>query len=99
MDNITDEHLIAGRYRILDQIGKGGMSTVYLARDITLNKQWAIKEVRPIDDRAKRETVIRSLIDEANLIKRFDHPAIPRRRVGAFGGGCARAGEGVFGVA
>lgn len=78
MDNITDEHLIAGRYRILDQIGKGGMSTVYLARDITLNKQWAIKEVRPIDDRAKRETVIRSLIDEANLIKRFDHPAIPR---------------------
>lgn len=38
--------LVGKRYKILAQIGKGGMSTVYLAMDSSLNKQWAIKEIR-----------------------------------------------------
>lgn len=38
--------VIDGKYEILKQIGKGGMSFVYLAMDKRLNKQWAIKEIR-----------------------------------------------------
>lgn len=38
--------LIDGKYEILKEIGRGGMSIVYLARDNRLNKQWAIKEIR-----------------------------------------------------
>ena len=34
------------KYEILKQIGKGGMSVVYLAMDKRLNKQWAVKEIR-----------------------------------------------------
>ena len=37
--------VIEGKYEILKQIGKGGMSTVYLAMDKRLNKQWAVKEI------------------------------------------------------
>ena len=38
--------IIEGKYEILRQIGKGGMSVVYLAMDTHLNKQWAVKEIR-----------------------------------------------------
>lgn len=70
--------LVGKRYKILAQIGKGGMSTVYLAIDSSLNKQWAIKEIRSASDPVQRDLVIKSLTVEANMIKRFDHPAIPR---------------------
>ena len=35
-----------GRYRIERELGRGGMSTVYLATDIRLGKQWAVKGIR-----------------------------------------------------
>lgn len=37
--------VIDGKYKILTQIGAGGMSKVYLAMDSRLNKQWAVKEL------------------------------------------------------
>lgn len=38
--------VIDGKYEILREIGRGGMSIVYLAMDTHLNKQWAVKEIR-----------------------------------------------------
>ena len=38
--------IIDGKYEILKEIGRGGMSVVYLAMDSRLNKQWAVKEVK-----------------------------------------------------
>ncbi len=68
--------VIDNKYEILKQIGKGGMSTVYLAMDKRLNKQWAIKEVRKnIKD---NEIAFKSFIVETNLMKKLDHPALPR---------------------
>ena len=75
---VAENTLIGKRYRILTQIGKGGMSTVYLALDSSLNKQWAVKEIRNVSDPVQRDLVIKSLTVEANMIKRLDHPAIPR---------------------
>ena len=70
--------VIGGRYRILTRIGEGGMSTVYLAMDTVLNKSWAAKEIRHVADPVQRELVVQGIVTEANMIKRFDHPAIPR---------------------
>jgi predicted Ser/Thr protein kinase len=70
--------VIEGKYEILKQIGKGGMSTVYLAMDKRLNKQWAVKEIRKQGKTKNDEVVINSLIAEANLMKKLDHPALPR---------------------
>ena len=61
------------KYEILDILGKGGMSTVYLAKDIHLNKLWAIKEVQK-----KGEFYINTLRWEADIILQFDHIAFPR---------------------
>lgn len=70
--------VIDGKYEILKQIGKGGMSVVYLAMDKRLNKQWAVKEIRKTANGKNNEVVVNSLLAEANLMKRLDHPALPR---------------------
>ena len=38
--------IVYNKYEIVSLIGKGGMSEVYLARDIQLKKEWAIKKNR-----------------------------------------------------
>jgi len=38
---------LAGRYEIENEIGHGGMATVYLARDVKHNRQVAVKVLRP----------------------------------------------------
>ena len=70
--------VIDGKYEILKEIGKGGMSVVYLAMDKRLNKQWAVKEIRKTGKGKNDEVVINSLVAEANLMKGLDHPALPR---------------------
>lgn len=74
----SQEKTVGGRYRLLMPIGKGGMSTVWLAMDTTLGKQWAVKEIKLTDDAKHRKLVVESLLAEANLLKSLDHAAIPR---------------------
>ena len=38
--------LVDRKYKILSEVGHGGMSVVYLAINERANKTWAIKEVR-----------------------------------------------------
>lgn len=70
--------IIDGKYEILREIGRGGMSVVYLAMDTHLNKQWAVKEIRKKGSGKNDEIVVNSLLAEANMMKRLDHPALPR---------------------
>lgn len=70
--------VIDGKYEILKEIGRGGMSIVYLAMDKHLNKQWAVKEIRKKGSGKNDEIVVNSLLAEANMMKRLDHPALPR---------------------
>jgi serine/threonine protein kinase len=70
--------VIDEKYEILKQIGKGGMSRVYLAMDQRLNKQWAVKEIIKCSVDKNNEVVVQSLITEAHLMKKLDHPALPR---------------------
>lgn len=70
--------IIEGKYEVLTMVGKGGMSEVYLAMDKNLNKQWAIKEIKKRARDRNNDVVIQSAIAEANLMKRLDHPCLPR---------------------
>lgn len=70
--------VIDGKYEILKEIGRGGMSVVYLAMDKNLNKQWAVKEIRKKGNGKNDEIVVNSLLAEADMMKRLDHPALPR---------------------
>lgn len=70
--------VIDNKYEILKEIGKGGMSTVYLAMDKRLNKQWAVKEIKKVANDKNNEIVVQSLLIEANMMKKLDHPSLPR---------------------
>ena len=70
--------VIDGKYEILKQIGKGGMSTVYLAMDKRLNKQWAVKEIKRTGVGKNNEQIVNEVPADAEMMKRLDHPAIPR---------------------
>lgn len=70
--------VIEGKYEILKLIGKGGMSKVYLAMDNNLNKQWAIKEIVKEARNKNNEIIVQSAIAEANMMKKLDHPCLPR---------------------
>ncbi len=68
--------VIDEKYKILNVVGKGGMSVVYLAMNERANKQWAIKEVRK-DGMQSFEVVKQNLVAETDLLKKLNHPHLP----------------------
>ncbi len=68
--------IIDGKYKILNKIGQGGMSVVYLAMNEKANKQWAIKEIRK-DGKQDFEVVKQGLIVETDMLKKLSHPHLP----------------------
>ncbi|WP_353941622.1 serine/threonine-protein kinase [Streptomyces sp. HUAS MG91] len=75
--------VVAGRYRLLDPIGEGGMGTVWRAHDDVLGREVAVKEVRapaglPTADRSRmyqrleREAWAAARISHRNVITLYD---------------------------
>lgn len=64
--------LLDNRYEIIKVLGEGGMSTVYLAKDKRLNKNWAVKEVKE----SFKDQV--DLSAEPNILKNLNHSGIPK---------------------
>jgi eukaryotic-like serine/threonine-protein kinase len=72
--------LIAGRYRLLEPVGSGGMGRVWLARDEMLDRDVAVKEFVPPDwmtDDEKNRLRDRTL-REARSAGRLNHPHVVR---------------------
>ena len=68
--------VIDGKYKVLHQIGKGGMSIVYLCINEKANKQWAVKEVRK-NGNASSEVIRQNLLTETSILKKLHHPHLP----------------------
>jgi hypothetical protein len=72
------QRVIAGRYTVLEEIGRGGMGIVWLAEDRTIGRRVAIKELHlpagvPADERAiLEERVLR----EARTAGRLNDPGV-----------------------
>ncbi|HXW97056.1 MAG TPA: serine/threonine-protein kinase [Gemmatimonadales bacterium] len=83
---VADRPEVPGdRYEVMEPIGQGGMGTVYRARDRHLEREVALKVLRPeLADAAST----RRLGREARILARLEHPGIvPVHEVGALADG------------
>jgi serine/threonine protein kinase len=70
---LTPDTILQGRYRIVRQLGQGGMGAVYEAIDQRLDTTVALKETLFADERLRKQ-----FEREARLLARLHHPALPR---------------------
>ena len=72
-DLVANPDFSATKYRINNELARGGMGTVYLAEDTELDRRVAIKVLSTTDANIDlRERMIR----EAQIIARLEHPGI-----------------------
>jgi hypothetical protein len=68
--------LLAGRYRIIALLGKGGMGEVYRADDLTLGQQVALKFLP--DEAARDQGLLERFKNEVRIARRVSHPNVCR---------------------
>lgn len=78
LDAPDDLRLLAGRYQLRAVMGRGGMGTVWRARDELLNRDVAVKEITwpPSLDAAEQRAARRRALTEAQLAARLQHPNV-----------------------
>jgi hypothetical protein len=70
----TDPGVVAGRYRIVKELGRGAMGVVHRALDLVLEREVALKELPP--HLVARVELVRRFRQEARLLARLVHPSI-----------------------
>lgn len=65
------------RYQIIKEIGKGGMSTVYQARDLSTGNLLAVKDVKRTGKEAN-QAIEQSLVTEGNMLMKLSNSHLPR---------------------
>lgn len=71
--------ILGNRYQIIKILGEGGMGAVYKARDLELDREIALKVIRPeltsnpeILQRFKQELILARQVTDRNIIRIFD---------------------------
>ena len=81
MTAITLQPILSDRYRIVDELGEGGMAVVYRARDLRHDRDVAIKILRPEvaatlgRERFLREIEISAKLQHPNILPLYDSGA------------------------
>jgi eukaryotic-like serine/threonine-protein kinase len=73
-ETLAEGTLVAATYRVLHELGSGGMGTVYFARDEGLDRDVALKLIR--SDLAGGTMVREQLRAEARTMARLSHPNV-----------------------
>lgn len=68
-----EKRVLRERYELMTEIGRGGFSVVWLARDINLGSYWAVKQVKN-----NSSVEFNSFIKEVELLSTLNYANIPR---------------------
>src|SRR5215472_4850338 len=71
-------HLVAGRYQLVDQIGRGAMGIVWHGRDQLLDRDVAVKQIvlSPLASQTQAEASFQRTLREARTAARLSHPSV-----------------------
>lgn len=69
-----DGKVIEGKYEFIQQLGTGGMGSVYLVKDLKLGTFWAVKAIEKTKDAKENK----NLLAEFDVLKKLDNPALTR---------------------
>ncbi len=72
--------ILAERYEVVRELGRGGMGVVYLCRDVASGERVALKRLRVPEDKASRNEETFWFHQEARAVASLEHPAIVRAR-------------------
>jgi serine/threonine protein kinase len=70
---VEQPEILAGRYEVMDVIGRGGMGVVYRAHDPLLGRDVAIKVLNVLSENSDSAAILRR---EARVLARLQHPGI-----------------------
>ena len=74
-----------GRYRVVGEIGRGGVGAIYRAHDVDLGRDVALKVL--LDGHETNPELVRRFVEEAQIGGQLQHPGIcPIHEMGLFGG-------------
>ncbi|GIF05665.1 serine/threonine-protein kinase [Actinoplanes siamensis] len=68
--------LLAGRYRLGEELGRGGMGQVWRAHDETLQREVAVKQIDLPEEIAQGDAAVRRTLREARAAARLSHPNV-----------------------
>ncbi len=68
------DRVLANSYRVVEKVGEGGMGAVYRAVDLMLERDVAIKAIKP--ELARDPEMVERFRTEARTLARVSHPAI-----------------------
>jgi eukaryotic-like serine/threonine-protein kinase len=81
VSRFTPASMLAGRYRMIERIGRGGMGEVWQAEDLVLQTPVALKLIHSADEEGRER-----ILKEVRLSRQITHPAVCRVfDVGEFG--------------
>ena len=76
LQELTTGSSFAGRYQIIEELGKGGMGKVYRVLDKKLNEEVALKLIRP--EVASDKQTIERFSNELKLARKISHRNVGR---------------------
>jgi len=74
--SLTPGTTFAGRYRVIEELGRGGMGQVYRVYDSSLNEEIALKIIRP--DIASDTEALERFRNELKLARKISHKNVGR---------------------
>ena len=75
-EELTSGVVFAGRYQIIEELGKGGMGRVYRVLDKKLNEEIALKLIKP--EIAKDQKTVERFSNELKIARKIGHKNVAR---------------------